>query len=115
MRGTDVRVLQDFLTTVGIRTTVDGQYGPGTKNRVRRWERKSSLPVNGKITRADAATLRGQVAQDAAALQNAGGTTVAAAPTGNATLGPDGLATAPAGAPPEVVAGTARPNKSVVQ
>ena len=54
MRGTDVRVLQDFLTQVGIRTTVDGQYGPGTATRVRRWERKSSLPVNGRITRADA-------------------------------------------------------------
>ena len=65
MRGTDVRVLQDFLTKVGVRTTVDGQYGPGTATRVRRWERKSSLPVNGRITRADAATLRGQVAQDA--------------------------------------------------
>ena len=40
MRGTDVRVLQDFLTKVGVRTTVDGQYGPGTANRVRRWERR---------------------------------------------------------------------------
>ena len=28
MRGTDVRVLQDFLTKVGVKTTVDGQYGP---------------------------------------------------------------------------------------
>ena len=48
MRGTDVRVLQDFLTKVGVKTTVDGQYGPGTTSRVRRWERKSSLPVNGR-------------------------------------------------------------------
>ena len=49
MRGTDVRVLQDFLTKVGIRTSVDGQYGPGTTTRVRRWERKSSLTVDGRI------------------------------------------------------------------
>ena len=28
MRGTDVRVLQGFLTKAGIKTTVDGQYGP---------------------------------------------------------------------------------------
>ena len=48
MRGTDVRVLQDFLTKAGIKTTVDGQYGPGTTSRVRRWERKSSLPVDGR-------------------------------------------------------------------
>jgi hypothetical protein len=114
MRGTDVRVLQDFLTKVGVRTTVDGQYGPGTANRVRRWERKSSLPVNGKVTRADAATLRGQVSQDAGALQNTGGAQpVAAAPTANATLGSDGLAVAPAGAPPEVAAVIAAANRIV--
>ena len=114
MRGTDVRVLQDFLTKVGIHTTVDGQYGPGTTSRVRRWERKSSLPVNGRMTRADAATLRGQVAQDAAALQNTtGGVQPAAAPTAKATLGSDGLAVAPAGAPPEVVAVIAAANKIV--
>jgi Putative peptidoglycan binding domain len=114
MRGTDVRVLQDFLTKVGVRTTVDGQYGPGTASRVRRWERKSSLPVNGRITRADAATLRGQVAQDAGALQNTGGAQpVAAAPTANATLGSDGLAVAPAGAPPEVAAVIAAANRIV--
>jgi hypothetical protein len=114
MRGTDVRVLQDFLTKVGVRTTVDGQYGPGTASRVRSWERKSSLPVNGKVTRADAATLRGQVAQDVGALQNTGGAQpVAAAPTANATLGSDGLAVAPSGAPPEVAAVIAAANRIV--
>jgi peptidoglycan hydrolase-like protein with peptidoglycan-binding domain len=114
MRGTDVRVLQDFLTKVGVRTTVDGRYGPGTATRVRRWERKSSLPVNGRVTRADAATLRGQVSQDAGALQNTGGAQpVAAAPTANATLGSDGLAVAPAGAPPEVAAVIAAANRIV--
>ena len=110
MRGTDVRVLQDFLTKVGVRTTVDGQYGPGTKTRVRRWERKSSLPVDGRVTRADAATLRGQVAQDPTALQNA---QPVAAPTADATLGSDGLAVAPVGAPPEVVAVIAAANEIV--
>ena len=48
MRGTDVRVLQDFLTKAGVKTTVDGQFGPGTKSRVRSWERKSKLPINGR-------------------------------------------------------------------
>jgi cell wall-associated NlpC family hydrolase len=98
MRGTDVRVLQDFLTKVGIRTTVDGQYGPTTARHVRSWERKSSLRVDGRVTRKDAAILRGQVTAGGGALQG----TPAPAPTGAATLGADGLAVAPAGAPPEV-------------
>jgi cell wall-associated NlpC family hydrolase len=114
MRGTDVRVLQDFLTKAGIRTKVDGQFGPKTASRVRRWERKSGLPVNGRMTREDAATLRGQIGQDAAALQNAGGAQPVAAPAGpNATLGADGKAIAPAGAPPEVVAVIAAANEIV--
>ena len=113
MRGTDVRVLQDFLTKVGLKTSVDGQYGPTTRKRVRSWERRSKLPVNGVMTREDAATLRGQVGQDAAGLQNTGGVQPVAAPTGKATLGSDGLAVAPAGAPPEVAAVIAAANKIV--
>ena len=70
MRGTDVRVLQGFLTKYGVRTTVDGQYGRKTRSNVRRWERRSSLPVDGVMTRQDAATLRGQVDQNASTLQN---------------------------------------------
>ena len=87
MRGTDVRVLQGFLTKDGVKTSVDGQYGPGTTSRVRRWERKSKLPVDGVVTREDAATLRGQVGQDASALQNTGGAQPVAAPTGERHAG----------------------------
>ena len=50
-RGHDVRVLQDFLTRVGLRTTVDGQFGPRTARRVRSWERRSDKRVNGRVTR----------------------------------------------------------------
>jgi cell wall-associated NlpC family hydrolase len=113
MRGTDVRVLQDFLTQAGVKTKVDGQFGPATKRRVRSWERKSKLPINGVVTREDAATLRGQVGKDASGLQNAGGAQPVAAPTGEATLGSDGLAVAPAGAPPEVAAVIAAANEIV--
>jgi cell wall-associated NlpC family hydrolase len=104
MHGTDVRVLQDFLTKVGVRTTVDGQYGPTTARRVRTWERKSSLRIDGRVTRKDAAILRGQVSSGGGALQGTGGTGVEqSAPAGeSATLGADGLAVAPASAPPEV-------------
>jgi cell wall-associated NlpC family hydrolase len=108
MRGTDVRVLQDFLTKAGVKTSVDGRFGPKTASRVRTWERRNSLPVNGRMTREDAATLRGQVQTGGAGLQQ-----VAAAPTGTATLGPDGKAIAPAGAPPEVVAIIAAANEIV--
>jgi len=91
MHGRDVRVLQDFLTKVGIRTSVDGQYGPGTTTRVRRWERKSSLKVDGRMTRKDAAILRGQVADGGGALQGNNGGAQPVAPAGeDATLGPDG-------------------------
>src|ERR671934_1068781 len=68
MRGHDVRVLQDFLTRVGVRTAIDGQFGPGTKRSVRSWERNSSLFVNGSVSRRDAAVLRGQVDQGAKVL-----------------------------------------------
>jgi len=107
MRGTDVRVLQGFLTKYGIRTTVDGQFGRRTRANVRRWERRSSLPVNGVMTREDAALLRSQVETNDSTLQGA------TAPVGKATLGADGKAIAPPGAPPEVVAVIAAANEIV--
>jgi hypothetical protein len=107
MHGTDVRVLQDFLTRVGIRTTVDGEYGPTTARHVRSWERKSSLSVDGVMTRKDAAVLRSQVTNGDSALQGTGGAAPVDAPaaapaTESATLGADGRAVAPASAPPVV-------------
>ena len=103
MRGRDIRVMQDFLTKVGLQTAVDGQYGPSTKRRVRTWERKSERRVDGRMARNDAGVLRGQVTA---------GITVnqpqppppAAAPGEKATLLPDGTAVAPASAPPAVQA-----------
>src|SRR5919108_185961 len=62
-RGHDVRVLQDFLTRVGLTTTVDGQFGPKTARRVRSWERRSDVRVNGRVSRGDARKLRSQVEQ----------------------------------------------------
>jgi cell wall-associated NlpC family hydrolase len=63
------------------------------------------------MTREDAATLRGQVEQGGGGLT--GGVQPVAAPTGTATLGSDGKAIAPAGAPPEVVAIIAAANEIV--
>jgi hypothetical protein len=105
MRGHDVRVLQDFLTRVGVTTPVDGQYGPYTKRRVKTWERRSKRRVNGRMTRPDARVLRRQV--DTGKTVMAPRTTSAPetfAAGEAATLGSDGQAVAPASAPPEVKA-----------
>jgi hypothetical protein len=100
-RGHDVRVLQDFLTRVGLATTVDGQFGPRTARRVRSWERRSQARVNGRVSRPDARKLRTQVEQGVRVYESAPETT--AAPAGEtATLGADGRAVAPASAPAEV-------------
>src|SRR5215212_6978898 len=61
MAGRDVRVLQDFLGRVGLKTTIDGSYGPATARRVKSWERRSDRRVNGRMSRPDARKLRRQV------------------------------------------------------
>jgi putative peptidoglycan binding protein len=109
--GTDVRVLQDFLTRVGVQTAVDGRFGSGTRRHVRVWERRSTLKVDGRVTKADAAVLRGQVAAGTSVLQSV---PAPAAPAGaKATLGADGKAIAPAGAPPAVQQAIAAANAIV--
>jgi cell wall-associated NlpC family hydrolase len=114
MHGRDVKVLQRYLTQVGVRTSVDGAFGPVTTRHVKTWERSASLRANGRLSRPDAAALKAQVVQGASALQGAnGGAAPLAAPTGEATLGPDGLAIAPSDAPPEVQAIIAAGNRIV--
>ena len=116
MAGRDVRVLQDFLTRVGIDTTVDGRYGPATARRVKSWERRSERTVNGRVSRPDAHKLRRQV--------NAGVTVYKApaepepAPAQPATgekavLNADGTATAPESAPDVVKAVIAAGNRII--
>jgi len=97
MQGRDVRVLQDFLTRAGHSTPVDGRFGTGTARKVRSWERRSNLEVDGRVSHRDAKALRGVVESSAPAAP-------VAAPGEKATVGPDGLAVAPASAPPQVKA-----------
>jgi peptidoglycan hydrolase-like protein with peptidoglycan-binding domain len=101
MAGRDVRVLQDFLTRVGIETTVDGHYGPLTSRRVKSWERRSGRRVNGRTSRADARKLRKQVNAGITVYSKPQPEAPPAAPaTGEkAVLNPDGTATAPESAP----------------
>ena len=102
-RGADVRVLQDFLTRVGLTTTVDGQYGPRTARRVRSWERHSDVRVNGRVSRGNARKLSSQVQQGIRVYESAPAEPMAAPAGEKATLGPDGRAVAPASAPQQVV------------
>jgi hypothetical protein len=98
MRGHDVRVLQDFLTRAGFSTNVDGQFGRRTWRAVRRWERGAGMKVDGRVTPADAQTLRAKIA-------SAGGAEASEPlpPVEKATLSPDGItAIAPASAPEAV-------------
>jgi hypothetical protein len=113
MRGHDVRVLQDFLTRVGIRTPVDGQYGPYTARRVKSWERHSARRVNGRMARPDARVLRRQVETGKTVLAPRPVTSApASAPAGEkAVLGSDGKAVAPSSAPAEVKAVIAAGNR----
>jgi peptidoglycan hydrolase-like protein with peptidoglycan-binding domain len=103
MHGTDVRVLQDYLSVVGIDTSVDGQFGAGTKKSVKAWERQATLKANGVVTRSDAQVLIHSVATAGAAKPGNDGGAVAGPligpPTGKVTLNSDGTATAPADAP----------------
>jgi hypothetical protein len=99
MRGTDVRVLQDFLTRTGIRTRVDGVFGRGTRRSVRRWERSRGLRVDGKVTRADARQLRAYMA----GAQPAPEPEPELPPVEKAVLAADGItAVAPPSAPQQV-------------
>jgi cell wall-associated NlpC family hydrolase len=97
MHGSDVRTLQRYLTRVGHRTAVDGEFGRRTQRSVRGWERDAHRRVDGVVTPADARALRRRARQ--------------ASNTGDpqpspykATLTPDGLAVPPAQAPPGVQA-----------
>jgi cell wall-associated NlpC family hydrolase len=107
MRGPDVRELQRLLTAWGLPTEIDGQFGLHTKLRVRSWERNSQRRINGRVSRSEAIALRDAVARGERLPGSApepGGTDYSAQATEKATIGPDGLAIAPASAPEAVKA-----------
>ena len=95
-RGRDVRVLQRWMTRVGVRTSVDGVFGRRTKRSVRAYERRFDLKVDGRVSRPQARGLRARV--------TAGSIQGAAVPAPEpAVLAPDGrTAVAPLSAPEPV-------------
>jgi peptidoglycan hydrolase-like protein with peptidoglycan-binding domain len=102
MSGHDVKILQDFLRRDHVSTSVDGQFGSGTKKSVRRWERTRQRSVDGVVDAGDMATLRDDVQGGA---DPSAATTPAPpelAPGDRAQVGSDGMAIAPASAPDAV-------------
>jgi peptidoglycan hydrolase-like protein with peptidoglycan-binding domain len=99
MRGHDVRVLQGYLTVAGYATSIDGDFGPGTKANAMKFEAAHQLPANGIVTYAQTRVLRQVVS-----------TSLAGGAVSKATINSDGTATAPAGAPPAVQAMIAAAN-----
>ena len=102
MHGHDVRVLQGYLTLVGYPTTVDGHFGSSTVSNVIAFESAHGLKANGVVTYDDQLALRQAVAS-----AQAGGA------VSNATINPDGTATAPAGAPAVVQSVIASANQII--
>jgi hypothetical protein len=107
MRGADVRTLQQLLTSWGLPTDVDGVYGRHTTLRVRSWERNSDRRVDGRMSRRNQRALERSVARGETLSGYVPEPEVTAAPPvpgETATIGPDGLAIAPASAPEAVKA-----------
>jgi peptidoglycan hydrolase-like protein with peptidoglycan-binding domain len=137
MSGHDVRVLQQYLTFSGFPTAIDGQFGPATGTNVDGFERQYKLPVNGIVNSRFVRMIRRIVADregTAAVADSTGGVSFAPptpAPAGGIgttgglsgagttpVFGPgdeatlvDGLAIAPADAPPQVQEIIAAANK----
>jgi peptidoglycan hydrolase-like protein with peptidoglycan-binding domain len=99
--GSDVRVLQRYLDTAGFDTDVDGQFGPGTRRSVMSFETAESRRANGKASTTEQRLVQTRAEVAAPPVTE---TPAPTAPVEKAYLGADGLAVAPASAPPEVQA-----------
>jgi len=119
--GHDVKVLQNFLTRAGLRTTQDGEFGAGTTKAVMAFEAFQQRTVDGVVTRLDVLVLRDVVTNGGAVAKSAGTggalpknsapppklppetpPPVVLGPGMKATVGDDGLAVVPILAPPVV-------------
>jgi cell wall-associated NlpC family hydrolase len=99
--GSDVRALQGYLDDAGYSTTADGQFGKATRRSVKRFESTEGRRANGAASRYEQRLVRTRAeAAEAEQTLEAPATTT----TEEATLDANGLAVAPASAPPEVQA-----------
>jgi peptidoglycan hydrolase-like protein with peptidoglycan-binding domain len=103
MSGHDVKILQDYLKRAGFGTSVDGEYGAGTVKSVKQFETDQQVDADGVTDAADIDLLRSLVdGDDSTATGSTSPTPAALTPGSKATVGSDGLATAPADAPDQV-------------
>jgi cell wall-associated NlpC family hydrolase len=99
--GSDVKRLQRYLDRVGYDTSADGIFGPATARSVRSFEADEDRRPNGAATRYEQQLVRARAAQVPPEEE----TVEAPAPaTEEAYIDANGLAVAPASAPPEVQA-----------
>jgi peptidoglycan hydrolase-like protein with peptidoglycan-binding domain len=92
LSGTDVTILQGYLTIAGYPTSVDGAFGPLTAASVAAFKQAHDIiPANGVAGKAFDKILTSAI-----------GAYESSVPTGTARINPDGTATAPAGAPAAV-------------
>lgn len=83
-RGDDVRALQELLTKLDLDTDADGVFGAGTVARVRAYERREDLSVDGRVSPGQARGMKrraGATAPD---------TTPGGAPSGSGSPAPSG-------------------------
>ena len=113
--GHDVKVLQSWLTHMGLRTGIDGAFGRNTRWNVRRFEQAKGLPINGILSLSDARVMRRAMsAHFSVAADDGQPTDTPTTPGSKATMSSDGLhAVAPADAPQEVKDAITAANKIV--
>ncbi len=71
--GKDVKQLQRLLVKVGIKTSVDGKFGSGTKKAVQRFQRVARLEASGAVGKKTLAALRQAASGGDTAAYGAGG------------------------------------------
>lgn len=104
-RGHDVRVLQSWLTHLGVETDVDGVFGPGTERKLKRFERREDWKPDGVLSKINARQMRKLMKRREGAREEE-------APAGRARLSRNGrTAIAPAGAPARVKRAIAYANR----